>query len=114
MCILIVQEIQFNANKTQNTITFHTSEGEQSIEIGYGDMKKGAMSNPQLVSNAMAASGAWTTFDTYVVKIYFYETPHSVQYSFQFKEEQVVMDTELNVSFGPSKLQKLRGVISTN
>ena len=48
----------------------------------------------------MAASGAWENEDTYLLKIYYCETPYSSLQRFRFSGDQLVLDEEFNVSFG--------------
>lgn len=47
----------------------------------------------------MAASGAWESEDTYLLKIYYCETPYSSLQRFRFSDNQFVLDKEFNVSF---------------
>jgi hypothetical protein len=56
-----------------------------------------------------AASGAWTTENTYVIKYYFYQTPFCNTTTFQFGEDQVIYQARLNVSFGPTEFPPLVG-----
>lgn len=56
-----------------------------------------------------AASGAWISEDTYVVKLCFYATPFRPTLTFQFGGNLVVYDFEYNVSFGPPRRPQLVG-----
>ncbi|MCW5558470.1 MAG: serine hydrolase [Verrucomicrobiae bacterium] len=57
----------------------------------------------------LAASVAWATEDTLVVKVCAYETPFYVTHRLRFQGDQVTRDTELNVSFGEAKRPQLTG-----
>jgi hypothetical protein len=57
----------------------------------------------------VAASGAWTTPDTFKVKIAAYETPFSSTLSLRFDGDRLRLDSEHNVAFGPTKLPPLVG-----
>ena len=52
------------------------------------------------VAQATAGSGAWTSDDTYVARVYLNETPFRVDMTLRFAEGGVVMDREYNVSLG--------------
>jgi CubicO group peptidase (beta-lactamase class C family) len=58
---------------------------------------------------AMAASGAWTSEDTLVAKLCFYETPFCLTMKLQFTGDQLFHEAEMNVSFGPTKRPRLEG-----
>jgi len=57
----------------------------------------------------VAASGAWTATDTYVVKLYFYQTPFCSTNTFHFVDEQVCYHSCLNVNMGPTEQPQLIG-----
>jgi hypothetical protein len=56
-------------------------------------------------------SGAWESDDQYQVKLVYHETPYIVKLSFGFEGDTLLWDTELNVSFGPTQLEQLKGKI---
>ena len=51
-------------------------------------------------SQPVALSGAWTSDDTFTVKICFYETPHTLTLQLKFTGDEVRVDSEMNVDFG--------------
>jgi len=57
----------------------------------------------------VAASGAWTAPDTFTVKIAAYETPFSSTLSLRFDGDRLLLESEHNVAFGPTKLPPLVG-----
>jgi hypothetical protein len=57
----------------------------------------------------VAASGAWAAPDTFTVKIAAYETPFHSTLSLRFEEDRLLLDSEHNVAFGPTKLPPLVG-----
>jgi len=59
--------------------------------------------------HAIAATGAWTADDTYQVKLCLYETPFYIRYEFKFREEELLIDSEYNVAFGPTAQPQLVG-----
>ncbi|HEY8148324.1 MAG TPA: serine hydrolase [Vicinamibacteria bacterium] len=57
----------------------------------------------------VAASGAWTVQDTFTVKIAAYETPFYSTLNLRFDGDRLLLDSEHNVAFGPTKLPPLVG-----
>jgi CubicO group peptidase (beta-lactamase class C family) len=57
----------------------------------------------------VAGSGAWTSDDTYTAKIAAYETPFIVTVGLQFKGDELLLDADANVGFGPTKRPQLVG-----
>ena len=47
----------------------------------------------------IAASGAWTRDDTFTLKLCLYETPFYSTMVFRFNGDQLLLDSEHNVSF---------------
>lgn len=58
---------------------------------------------------AIAASGAWTNDSTFTVKLVAPETPFYSLLDFRFTNGRLLLDTEYNVAFGPTKLPRLQG-----
>ena len=59
----------------------------------------------------VAAAGAWTTENTFTVKIVLSETPYYSILNFKFDGDRLFFDSEHNVFFGPTKLPQIIGVI---
>ena len=98
---------------------------EQRLALGNGEWRRGHFSHgAQAASVAVlrdagkesrppvAASGAWTARDTYTAKIAFYETPFALTMTLRFGGDIVVLDSEYNVAFGPTKQPQLVGTAS--
>ena len=106
---LAIKSITFNFDTSPHVITINSEETEQSFSVGYEAMEFGSMISSHLVSREIAVSGAWESPDKYHVKIIYFETPHAIEYTFQFKEDNLIWDTDLNVSFGPTEMEQLKG-----
>ncbi len=102
--------VSFNLSENEKSITFWINDREQSLPIGYGEMLKGRMTFPRLGESAVAASGAWTVDDTYMIKIYNYESPHAITYDFKFDGNKVLIDSDYNVTFGPAVRPQVVGL----
>ena len=99
------------------TLTVSDQECEQQILCGAGVWSLGTTRlsgidprrNPGDAPSRIAASGAWTAEDTYVAKIYVYETPFCLTLTSRFTEDKVLFDAAVNVSFGPVQRPQLIG-----
>ncbi len=57
----------------------------------------------QLERQPIAASGAWTADNTFTAKLCFYETPYVVTLTLTFSGDELRVDAETNVGFGPTR-----------
>ena len=57
----------------------------------------------------VAASGAWTADSVFTLKLVAPQTPFYSTLTFRFMGDRLVLDSEHNVSFGPTKLPQLEG-----
>jgi CubicO group peptidase (beta-lactamase class C family) len=87
---------------------------EQKIECGRNGWKKGRVAFGMLSEQPAAASGAWTTDDTFKAKICFYETPFIVTLSLKFNGDELLFDSQSNVGFGSTKQSQLIGKATAN
>jgi CubicO group peptidase (beta-lactamase class C family) len=77
--------------------------GRTTFVNGVGGRMVG--SSEQLV----AATGAWTRDDTFTLKLCLYETPFYSTMTLRFNGDKLFLDSEHNVSFGPTTLPQLLG-----
>jgi hypothetical protein len=95
---------------------------EQRLALGSGEWRRGHFAHGAQAASVsglrdagkesrppVAASGAWTARDTYTAKIAFYETPFALTITLRFGGDLVVVDSEYNVAFGPTKQPQLVG-----
>jgi CubicO group peptidase (beta-lactamase class C family) len=57
----------------------------------------------------VAGAFAWPSDNTCVIKICAYETPHHETLTLKFNDDQVTLNSEVNVAFGPTKRPPLTG-----
>ena len=74
-------------------------------------MEKGILTNPVLVSDRVAANGAWEADDTYTVNLVYYESPESVKFTFKFIGDKLIWDTDRKASFGPRHSATLKAAL---
>ncbi len=107
--------LEFGAGST--TLIIKTATGESRIACGNGAWAKGKTtftngldSRSMPVSEHLsAASGAWTSDDTYKVKLCLYDTPFYVNLVFRFQGDELLFDSEYNAWFGPTVQPQLKG-----
>jgi hypothetical protein len=84
---------------------------EQEAPVGYGEMLTGEMVIPGFGKTTVGTSGAWTSENTYRAFMYHVESPHAIFYTFTFNGNEVAIDSEYNVTFGPAARPQVVGVV---
>ncbi len=85
---------------------------EWMLRSGHGNWREGALpptTNPSALgappAGKIAVRGAWTSDDTYTMRICYVETPQVETLTFRFSDEEVSISKSFNVSFGPAEPQ---------
>ena len=115
-----LQAIAFDFGRDEDIFTVQDARGEHRVVCGRGAWVAGVTTwnplDPRRTAGAtrlpVAASGAWTTDDTYELRLCFTETPHCVTVSCQFVAGKVKLKFRINVSFGPTEFPQLIGQIA--
>lgn len=81
------------------------------VSLGHHEWTRGRASFDGRPDEPVAASGAWQSDDTYVVKLYATELPHALTITLRFGGDLLIYDAEANVAFGPTRQQQLIGTI---
>jgi len=112
-----VQAVALDVGPASPALLVRTAGGETRTAIGLGSWAKSRdgftngldhfLSVP--AHPLVAASGAWTAPDTFTVKIAAYETPFYSTLSLRFAGDRLLLESEHNVAFGPTKLPPLVG-----
>jgi hypothetical protein len=101
-----------DAGKTL-TLTARTDAKDATVPCGYREWKKGRapFSAPlaQFPDEPTAGTFAWLADDTCAIKLCAYETPYHTTLTLKFDGDQVTLDSEANVAFGPTKRPQLIG-----
>ncbi|HAB15271.1 MAG TPA: serine hydrolase [Verrucomicrobiota bacterium] len=98
-----------NATGTSLTLVVQSDGVESRYACGQGEWKNGRGRFGQYTNEPVAASAAWTSDDTLVVKVCAYETPFYSTTTLRFDGDQLVYDRETNVGFGSTKSPQLIG-----
>jgi len=105
-----IKSIFFSLSGADKSITLTTDAGPQQVMPGFGVLKKGLIAFPQFGQQVIASSGAWTAPDNYCMRMYLYQTPYYFTMNFAFKGNEVTVNNEMNVSFGPAGNPSIKGV----
>jgi CubicO group peptidase (beta-lactamase class C family) len=111
-----VEAIRFDFVAVGGTFTLRSGREEQRIPCGYGQWSR---SEGTLIraprpdgDNApakLAASGAWSDDQTYVVDLCLYETPFRRTLTCRFADDRVTVDQRTNVALVPTEQPRLQG-----
>lgn len=97
-------------------LTLAATGGDRHIECGGVEWIKGTTPLGDTLAayaNARyAARGAWTTDDTYAIRLCFYETPYIQTLTLKFAGDQLTITSKMNVGFGPTERQPLVGKLA--
>ena len=109
--------LDFDPDATLLTVV--DAHGSHEIACGIGEWATGtsalvgSLSGTALLGTALsatallgpiAAAGAWADDDSYFATIYFTTTPFALTIAFDFRDDEVTVNVERNVSFGPTQL----------
>ena len=112
-----IRAIALDFTSETPALLVRTATGESRTPIGLGTWIRGHsgfangvdafLSVPE--SPDIAASGAWSADSVFTLKLIAPETPFYSTLSFRFDGNRLLLDTEYNVSFGPTRLPVLEG-----
>lgn len=96
------------------TVTARMNGKEVTIPCGHREWKKsrapllgGRLA--QFPDEPTAGTFAWQADDTCVIKLCAYETPFQTTFTLKFEGDQMTLNSEANVAFGPTKQPQLTG-----
>ena len=109
-----LQAVDFNLHQLPHSIKITYKNDSEIINIGTTDYQKGelvdALPYTKSLQKKIAANGAWINDNEYQLRVYFYEMPDRITYTFRFEKGQLFWDSKLEHSlFGPRKQSALTG-----
>ncbi len=111
-----LESLTLKSSDTNPTLTLTTRLDGKDITVpcGYHEWKKTQapfLAGPlaQFPNEPTAGTFAWSTDDTCVIKLCAYETPFHTLLTMKFNDNQVTLNSEANVGFGPTKWPQLIG-----
>jgi CubicO group peptidase (beta-lactamase class C family) len=93
----------------ETTLVVRSGGRDRRVPVGQGEWRRGGAVAGSGVDQPVAATGAWTSDDTYTLRACLYETPFCRTMSLWFSGRALVLDQEMNVGFGPTKRPQLVG-----
>ena len=116
-----IESVSLNSTGSATTLTLVVQlDGKEiSLPAGYRHWQPGrapfsAGHLAQFPDEPVASTFAWTANDTAIVKVCAYETPFNITFKLKFNGDQVTLDREANVAFGPTKYDTLAGRTERN
>ncbi len=111
-----LRSLRFDFNNAACTMTYHLlgggkRRGIHRLTIGYGTWQEGVAFLGATTPQHVAASGVWTTEDTFTLTLCQYETPFIITITCRFEGDRLFYDFKLNVSFGPLEHPQLIGIV---
>jgi CubicO group peptidase (beta-lactamase class C family) len=91
------------------SFTFRMSGSDQHFTSAPGAWRKGTLTTITGTADPIAASGAWTSEDTYTMKVAHYRTPFVTTYRMRFSGDQLTVEAEQNVAFTESRVSQWVG-----
>jgi hypothetical protein len=111
-----IESLTLAASDSGQALSFRTRVNgkEVTIPCGYHEWRKGRAPFSggrlaQFPDEPTAGTFAWSADDTCVIKYCAYETPYFTTLQLKFEGDQVTLDSETNVAFGPTKRAQLIG-----
>ncbi|RPI02811.1 MAG: class C beta-lactamase-related serine hydrolase [Calditrichaeota bacterium] len=104
-----LKSVSFDMKKNPSCIVIRDDKGEHVLFSGYGTWVAGTTDFAVDAVQSVAASGAWTASNQYLLKLCYYETPYVPQFLFQFQDQEVHLTVHYNVSFGDRKWVEVVG-----
>jgi hypothetical protein len=114
-----IKAVSFDFNSTSPSLILRTAAGDTRLTIGRdiwtnsrGQFTNGLERALSVPANPLvAATGAWSSENTFTVKLVLSETPYYSTLNFKFDGDRLLFDSEHNVFFGLTKLPQLVGAI---
>jgi hypothetical protein len=112
-----IKAVALDLTPASTALLVRTAAGESRTPLGAGSWVSGANGFASGMEKflavppapAIAASGAWSSDSTFTVKLIAPQTPFYTTLALRFEGDRLRIDTEHNVSFGPTKLGTLEG-----
>ena len=115
-----IQAIALDLDPGSPALLVRTSAGENRTPVGIGSWVRSRSGYANGIdaflsvptAPEIAASGAWSADSVFTLKLIAPQTPFYSTLSFRFDGDRLLLDTEYNVSFGPTRLPVLEGRVA--
>jgi CubicO group peptidase (beta-lactamase class C family) len=101
--------LAFDFSDPQPVLTLEDATKAYPVTVGEGEWVRGMAPALRGMVIPVAAAGAWTAADTFLVQLRYYGTPFSRTLTCRFDGDTVTVDAKLNVNFGLLEQPQLVG-----
>lgn len=102
--------IKAGAEGVGASVAFQLDGVDQHVDSGQGSWARGAIATRSGEQIPVAVSGAWSSDDTFSLKVVRYLTPFSTEYDFRFSGDQVILEALDHVGLSSPQRIRLIGV----
>ena len=102
--------IEFSAGR--GVLAIGDARGRHQIEFGIGGWLRGKTTLDAQPSAPVAAAAAWPDETTCVIKVCYYETPFERTFTLSIGDEDLTLQSRVNVSFGPTETPPVRAKLA--
>lgn len=106
-----LEAVRLESSPEGETLVVRTAGEERRLPCGRGEWKKGRLALAMFPEQPAATSGGWDGDATYTARVCFTETPFILKLSLKFVGDELQLETESNVGFGPTRQPKLVGKV---
>ena len=85
----------------ERRIEFQQNGNEMMVPIGQDDFASASINLPGMGTQKIATHGAWKSDNVFHLRTYMYETPFYDDHIFTFENDELTVELQRNVSFGP-------------
>ncbi|HVO12874.1 MAG TPA: serine hydrolase [Vicinamibacteria bacterium] len=104
-----VEAVALEANAGGDTLVLRRGGRETKLPVGHGRWGTTVVLPTGAAEEKAAASGGWTSDDTYTAKLCLHETPYVVTLTLHFTADELALDQQSNVAFGETRRPRLFG-----
>ena len=99
-----VDRVTLDFGTAATRITLVDAQGTHVVDCGTGEWLAGSSALQSTAEAPIAAAGAWADDNSYVATVYFTTTPFAFALAFGFRDGEVTLTVEQNVSFESTRL----------
>jgi CubicO group peptidase (beta-lactamase class C family) len=104
-----LESLRLESDDQGHTLVLRYDGKERRVPCGRGQWEKSRVALAIFPEQPVAASGGWTGDDTFTARICLTETPFILKLTLKYSENEVQLERESNVGFGPTKQPRLVG-----
>jgi len=97
---LRLESVAIKFSQASSTLSLGDERGQHSIQVGYNTWLKGTTDLRGYDDEPVAASAAWTTDDTYEVRVCYYQSPFCPVFRFRYLSGELRLEVEPNIVWG--------------